>query len=374
MSPSAMNSHSFLWSYKTHQHQSCSAHSKNSSWFAPLPLMLKPLWTRAHRFRWPWVGRDPQKGHFVQPLCSKQGYFQLDQATQDSSFFKLSDLFTCLKYVKLLNQQEAVRCCSHSSDLFHSCSVWYWVSCSYMFLNTYEKQAENPMTSEVGLGLAQDVVKEPSGSTAIREPQPGFKHKTQCFLRGWGAHAWGTVPLYVLPDTLCALGPPECNKIHSAGAKIDKDEIKYHDIFSAFLVKQKIKQAQCYCQNVHLCTAVGKADSGTHRRSGLTPLLAVPSSLLEFHMQLLPNQKENIWHREEVGKGLELYAGKSGDLSNHLVTGKLGGHHLSTSHLDPCPFMQFGGLLWQSDTKIYYLVPVKHAVEEFTLCKYQRLS
>lgn len=52
------------------------------------------------------------------------------------------------------------------------------------------------------------------------------------------------------------------------GQKIDKDEIKYHDIFSMFLVKQKIKQAQFYCQNVNLCTALGKADSGTYRRSG----------------------------------------------------------------------------------------------------------
>lgn len=47
--------------------------------------------------------------------------------------------------------------------------------------------------------------------------------------------------------------------------KIDKDEIKYHDIFSAFLVKQKIKQAQYYCQNVNLCTASGKADSGAQK-------------------------------------------------------------------------------------------------------------
>lgn len=40
--------------------------------------------------------------------------------------------------------------------------------------------------------------------------------------------------------------------------KIDKDEIKYHDILSVFLVKQKIKQAKYYCQNVNLCTASGK--------------------------------------------------------------------------------------------------------------------
>lgn len=63
----------------------------------------------------------------------------------------------------------------------------------------------------------------------------------------------------LLPATLHALGSQEPNKLHSAGAKIDKDEIKYHDIFSMFLVKQKIKQAQYYCQNVNLCTTSGKA-------------------------------------------------------------------------------------------------------------------
>lgn len=75
------------------------------------------------------------------------------------------------------------------------------------------------------------------------------------------------------------------------GQKIDKDEIKYHDIFSTFLVKQKIKQAQFYCQNVNLFTALGKADSGAHRRSGLMLLLAVPSFLLEMLTELLPNQR-----------------------------------------------------------------------------------
>lgn len=76
--------------------------------------------------------------------------------------------------------------------------------------------------------------------------------------------------------------------------KIDKDEIKYHDIFPTFPVKQKIKQAQYYCQNVNLCTALGKADSGAHRRSGLTLLLAVPSFLLEILRELLPNERGNI--------------------------------------------------------------------------------
>lgn len=76
--------------------------------------------------------------------------------------------------------------------------------------------------------------------------------------------------------------------------KIDKDEVKYHDIFSTLLVKQKIKQAQCYCQNVNLCSALGKADSGTHRRSGLMLLLTVPSFLIEILMELLPNQRGNI--------------------------------------------------------------------------------
>lgn len=75
------------------------------------------------------------------------------------------------------------------------------------------------------------------------------------------------------------------------GQKIDKDEIKYHDIFSMFLVKQKIKQAQFYCQKVNLFTALGKADSGTHRRSGLMLLLDVPSFLLEMLTELLPNQR-----------------------------------------------------------------------------------
>lgn len=61
---------------------------------------------------------------------------------------------------------------------------WCGASCSYPFLNAYVKQAETPRFLKVGLGLAQDVVKETSGLTAIREPLPGFKHKTQYFLRG----------------------------------------------------------------------------------------------------------------------------------------------------------------------------------------------
>lgn len=104
------------------------------------------------------------------------------------------------------------------------------------------------------------------------------------------------------------------------GQKIDKDEIKYHDIFSMFLVKQKIKQAQFYCQNVNLCTALGKADSGTHRRSGLMLLLAVPSFLLEILTELLPNQRGNILHREDVGEGMEFYTKEeSKNSSSHLV-------------------------------------------------------
>jgi len=63
----------------------------------------------------------------------------------------------------------------------------------------------------------------------------------------------------LIPAMQCALGSQESNKLHSARAKIDKDEIKYHDIFSMFLVKQKIKQAQYYCQNVNICTTFGKA-------------------------------------------------------------------------------------------------------------------
>lgn len=116
----------------------------------------------------------------------------------------------------------------HGKFSYYSCSfnpshsrtlslVW-----SLLLLHVFEHLCEasrNPKTSEVGPGLAQDVVKETSGLTAIREPQPGFKHKTQYFLHGWGAHAWGTVPLYVLLDMLCALGSRESNKLHSAGAK-----------------------------------------------------------------------------------------------------------------------------------------------------------
>lgn len=58
---------------------------------------------------------------------------------------------------------------------------------SLLLLHIFERSCEasrNPKTSEIGLGLAQDVVKETSGLTAIREPQAGFKYKTQYFLRG----------------------------------------------------------------------------------------------------------------------------------------------------------------------------------------------
>lgn len=171
------------------------------------------------------------------------------------------------------------------------------------------KQAETPSLPEVGAGLAQDVVKETRGLTAIREPQPDFKHKTQYFLRGWGAHAWGTVPLYVLPDTLWALGLQRPMSFIQQGQKIDKDEIKYHDIFSMFLVKQKITQARFYCQNVNLCTALGKADSGTHRRSGSMLLLAVPSFLLEIITELLPNQRGIFTIGKMWVKGWSFYKG-----------------------------------------------------------------
>lgn len=124
--------------------------------------------------------------------------------------------------------------------------------------------SRNPKPAEVGAGLAQDVVKETRGLTAIREPQPGFKHKTQYFLRGWEAQAWGQWP-FMCSQTCCVcLGLQRPMSFIQQGQKIDKDEIKYHDIFWTFLVKQKIKQAQFYCQNVNLCTALGKADSGTH--------------------------------------------------------------------------------------------------------------
>lgn len=66
---------------------------------------------------------------------------------------------------------------------------------------------------------------------------------------------------------------------------------------------------------------------------------------------------------------------ESGDVSNHLVTGRPGGHHLPQNHLNLCPFTEqplhitvlwiryLGGfgvfLLQHSDTKIYYPVPMK---------------
>lgn len=190
------------------------------------------------------------------------------------------------------------------------------------------------------LGLAQDAVKETSGLTAIREPQPGFKHQTQYFLRGWGAHAWGTVPLYVLPDALCALGSPESNGFIQWEQKIDKDEIKYHDIFSTFLVKQKIKQAQYYCQNVNLCTASGKADSGT-QKVRFNAVISYP---------LLPPRNPHGATSQSKGEYLTwgrggwragaLYRRGKQDISNDFVTGRLGGHYIPQNHLNLCPFMQ----------------------------------
>lgn len=119
----------------------------------------------------------------------------------------------------LVFQQGKFSCCSCPFNPSHSHTLGLVRSLLPHIFGHLCEASTNPKPAEVGVGLAQDVVKETRGLTAIREPQPGFKHKTQYFLRGWGAHAWGTVPLYVLPDTLCAPGSPEANELHSAGAK-----------------------------------------------------------------------------------------------------------------------------------------------------------
>lgn len=84
-----------------------------------------------------------------------------------------------------LFQQGKFSCRSHSFNPPHSRTLHLlW---SILLLHASERPCEasrNPNISEVGPGLAQDGGKETCGLTAIREPQPGFKHKTQYFLRG----------------------------------------------------------------------------------------------------------------------------------------------------------------------------------------------
>lgn len=81
-------------------------------------------------------------------------------------------------------QQGKFSCCSCSFNPPHShIQSGIWSLLLHIFGHLCEA-SRNPKPAEVGAGLAQDVVKETRGLTAIREPHPGFKHKTQYFLRG----------------------------------------------------------------------------------------------------------------------------------------------------------------------------------------------
>lgn len=98
----------------------------------------------------------------------------------------------------LLLKEEIPSCCNPSLNPSCSCtlSLVHRLPFLQFWMLMQSKQKPQDFWGCAGSGSGRS---QTSGLTAIREPQPAFKYKTKYFLRGCGAHAWGTVPLYTQP-------------------------------------------------------------------------------------------------------------------------------------------------------------------------------